>query len=114
MPDNKRVVAVVVAGGMGQRMKSTTPKQFLLLKGKPVLQWSLECFDKTPEVTGLVLVLPEEWLEEGMKRLQSFKPQKPFKVVPGASFARTRFGPASRLLMLLMAGSQYMMLPALA
>lgn len=85
MPDKKRVVAVVVAGGMGQRMKSTTPKQFLPLKGKPVVQWSLECFDKTPEITGLVLVLPEEWLEEGMNRLESFKPQKPFKVVAGGA-----------------------------
>lgn len=85
MPYKKRVVAVVVAGGMGQRMKSATPKQFLPLKDKPVVQWSLECFDKTQEITGLVLVLPEEWLEEGMKRLQSFKPQKPFKVVAGGA-----------------------------
>lgn len=85
MPDKKRVVAVVVAGGMGQRMKSATPKQFLPLKGKPVVQWSLECFDKTPEITGLVLVLPEEWLEEGMNRLKSFKPQKSFKVVAGGA-----------------------------
>ena len=63
MPDQKQVVAVVVAGGMGQRMKSATPKQFLLLKGRPVVQWSLECFDK-PGNTGLVLFCQRSGLKK--------------------------------------------------
>lgn len=83
MPEMKTVAAVVVAGGMGQRMKASIPKQFLPLKGRPVVQWSLECFDRTPEVNRIVLVLPEDWIEEGMQRLKDFKPGKKFVVVAG-------------------------------
>ncbi len=83
MPERKNVAAVVVAGGLGQRMKAAVPKQFLLLHGRPVAQWSLECFDQTPEIGSIVLVLPEDWIEEGSKRLAGFKPGKPFKVVAG-------------------------------
>lgn len=86
MPQQKTVAAVVVAGGTGQRMKASVPKQFLLLKGKPVVQWSLECFDNTPEIDRLVLVLPEEWVEEGRRRLDGFKPHKKFVIVPGGVF----------------------------
>ncbi|MEO7047200.1 MAG: 2-C-methyl-D-erythritol 4-phosphate cytidylyltransferase, partial [Ferruginibacter sp.] len=32
---------VIVAGGSGTRMGSSVPKQFLLLKGKPVLYYSI-------------------------------------------------------------------------
>ncbi|HNX77842.1 MAG TPA: 2-C-methyl-D-erythritol 4-phosphate cytidylyltransferase [Candidatus Rifleibacterium sp.] len=85
MSDRKTVVAVVVAGGMGQRMQASLPKQFMLLEGRPVVQWSLECFDATPEITGLVLVLPEDWIEEGRTRLRGFCPAKQFKVVSGGA-----------------------------
>ena len=36
--------AVIVAGGSGQRMGGATPKQFLLLKGKPLLQYTIQSF----------------------------------------------------------------------
>ncbi|HOH74792.1 MAG TPA: 2-C-methyl-D-erythritol 4-phosphate cytidylyltransferase, partial [Paludibacteraceae bacterium] len=35
---------VVVAGGKGKRMQSEMPKQFLLLRGKPILMYTLETF----------------------------------------------------------------------
>lgn len=85
MPAEKSVAAVVVAGGLGTRMNAPVPKQFLILKGKPVVQWSLECFDNTPEITRLILVLPQEWLDEGRDKLINFKPQKPFAIVSGGA-----------------------------
>lgn len=80
---SEKVAAVIVAGGLGQRMNSTVPKQFVLLKGRPVLQWSLEAFDKTSEISQIILVLPEDWKDEGMRILDGFKPEKDFKVVSG-------------------------------
>jgi 2-C-methyl-D-erythritol 4-phosphate cytidylyltransferase len=77
------VFAVVVAGGMGTRMNAGVPKQFLSLKGKPVVQWSLDCFNQTPEVEEIVLVLPESWLDEGRDKLIGFDPLKPFSLVAG-------------------------------
>jgi 2-C-methyl-D-erythritol 4-phosphate cytidylyltransferase len=69
---------IIVAGGLGHRMNSKLPKQFMTLCGKPVVQWSLECFNKVESVKKIVLVLPEEWLEEGKKYIFSFKPEKEF------------------------------------
>ena len=49
-------VALIVAGGKGIRMNSDIPKQFLLLKGTPVLMHTLEKFSHLDEV---ILVLPK-------------------------------------------------------
>ena len=51
-------IAVVFAGGVGQRMNSKTrPKQFLELHGKPILVYTLEEFQKHEEIDGIVLVV---------------------------------------------------------
>jgi len=49
-------VALIVAGGKGIRMNSDIPKQFLLLKGTPVLMHTLEKFSHLDEI---ILVLPK-------------------------------------------------------
>jgi len=48
-------VALIVAGGIGERMNSTIPKQFLLLKGIPILMHTLKKFSHFEEI---FLVLP--------------------------------------------------------
>ena len=41
---------VLLAGGKGSRMKASMPKQFLSLRGKPILHHSIELFlDKLPK-----------------------------------------------------------------
>jgi len=50
--------AVIVAAGRGRRFGSA--KQFAALKGRPVLDWTLDAFEAHPEVGGIVLVLPDE------------------------------------------------------
>lgn len=50
--------ALIVAGGSGSRMKSTRPKQFLLLGGKPILIHTLERFLLLDEELSIQLVLP--------------------------------------------------------
>jgi 2-C-methyl-D-erythritol 4-phosphate cytidylyltransferase len=53
-----RTAAIVVAAGAGKRFGE--PKQFAYLRGKPVLEWTLETFESHPEVGAIVLVLPDE------------------------------------------------------
>lgn len=50
---------VIVAGGSGQRMGDKTPKQFLMLNGKPMLFYSLEIFKKFDPEIRIIVVLPE-------------------------------------------------------
>tara|TARA_B100000795_G_C22762342_1_gene424164 strand:- start:616 stop:1269 length:654 start_codon:yes stop_codon:yes gene_type:complete len=49
-------VALIVAGGKGERMNADTPKQFLLLNGTPILIHTLKQFSHFDKI---VLVLPE-------------------------------------------------------
>lgn len=55
--------AVIVAGGAGLRMGSETPKQFLLLHGKPVLWHSVQAFQHAFSNIKIVLVVPEAHLQ---------------------------------------------------
>jgi 2-C-methyl-D-erythritol 4-phosphate cytidylyltransferase len=52
--------ALIVAGGKGTRIKSKLPKQFLELKGKPILIHTLEAFYRYSENITIILVLPED------------------------------------------------------
>jgi 2-C-methyl-D-erythritol 4-phosphate cytidylyltransferase len=62
-----KVSAIIVAAGEGQRFGA--PKQFAPLKGKPVLEWCLECFDNHVQVADIILVLMSDIeKEEYMRR----------------------------------------------
>ena len=54
--------AVIVAGGSGQRMGAAIPKQFLEMKGRPILMHTIEAFYHFPERIKIVLVLPEAYM----------------------------------------------------
>jgi 2-C-methyl-D-erythritol 4-phosphate cytidylyltransferase len=57
--------AVIVAGGSGLRMGTSLPKQFLLLRNKPVLWHTLTAFLDSYRDMQIILVLPEQHLETG-------------------------------------------------
>lgn len=50
---------IIVAGGSGKRMGSSVPKQFLLLKGKPLLCWTIDAFRAYDAAMPIIVVLPE-------------------------------------------------------
>ena len=54
------VSAIVVAGGLGLRMKSVTPKQFLKIGSKEILSYSLEKMASIDVIDEIILVLPEK------------------------------------------------------
>ncbi len=51
-------IAVIVAGGKGTRMNSELPKQFLLLKNKPILYYTIKAFLDAYDDIEIILVLP--------------------------------------------------------
>ena len=59
---NKEQV-IIVAGGLGKRMNSELPKQFLNIAGKPMLMHTLEKFRKYSDSVEIILVLPEPFFD---------------------------------------------------
>jgi 2-C-methyl-D-erythritol 4-phosphate cytidylyltransferase len=64
--------AIILAGGKGARMNSATPKQFLLLDGKPVLYYTIDVFLKAFDDIDIILVLPEEFIDSGKEVIETF------------------------------------------
>lgn len=77
-------VAVIFAGGVGQRMNTKTmPKQFLELHQKPIIIYTLEVFDKHPEIDGIVISCVAGWQEYLNSLIDKFRIRKVKAVVSG-------------------------------
>ena len=63
-----RTAAIVLAAGRGSRMKSKIQKQYLLLKEKPVLYYSLKAFEES-FIDEIILVTGEEEIEYCRKEI---------------------------------------------
>ena len=51
-------VALVVAAGRGERLRSSGPKALVELAGRPMLEWSIAALRAVPAVTVIVVALP--------------------------------------------------------
>lgn len=80
--------AVIVAGGSGSRMNSNIPKQFLLIKNKPLLYYTIDAFLKAYDDLEVILVLPEEHISKGQEIVDAFFDTSRISICPGG---RTRF-----------------------
>lgn len=60
IPESQKVWVVIPAAGVGKRMKTDTPKQYLTINKKTVLEHTLNCFINHPEVSGIVIALHTE------------------------------------------------------
>lgn len=85
---NNKEYALIVAGGKGTRIKTKLPKQFLELKGKPILLHTLEAFCRYSEHIKIVLVLPYDDFETWEGICKKFHFNKPITLQKGGD---TRF-----------------------
>ncbi len=74
--------AIIVAAGSGQRFASDTPKQFLEVAGKLVIQHSIDAFDAIEDIQGIVLVMPQN---QQLWQNIELKANKPLMYATGGS-----------------------------
>ncbi|MFZ6664048.1 2-C-methyl-D-erythritol 4-phosphate cytidylyltransferase [Peijinzhouia sedimentorum] len=74
---------IIVAGGSGSRMQSLTPKQFMLLLGKPLLMHTINCFTKAYNDIRIVLVLPSDHFETWKQLCKEFSFEVPLEIIAG-------------------------------
>lgn len=81
-------IALIVAAGSGTRMNHEVPKQFLILKNKPVLYYTIKAFLDAYEDMEVILVLPEEHMGKGQEIIDGYFDASKFQFTAGG---RTRF-----------------------
>lgn len=54
-------IAIIIAGGSGHRMGQDIPKQFINVNDKPVLMYTLDGFQKHPQVDAIEVVCIDGW-----------------------------------------------------
>lgn len=80
----KAVVAVVLCAGQGSRMGAVINKVYLPIMGKPMVLYALETFERTPEITEVILVThPQEVQFCQTEIVQRFGLGKVRTIVPG-------------------------------
>ncbi len=80
--------AIVVAGGTGARMGGNLPKQFMLLKDKPVLYYTLKTFLDSYNDLQIILVLPLEHTDMGQEIIDAYFDKERVRITAGGD---TRF-----------------------
>lgn len=54
-------IALLIAGGSGNRMGQSIPKQFLTVNERPVIVYTLEAFQRHPEIDSIAVVCIDGW-----------------------------------------------------
>ena len=80
--------AIIVAGGSGIRMGGSLPKQFMLLKDKPVLYYTLKVFIEAYNDLQIILVLPVDYTDMGQEIIDTYFDKRRIKIIAGGD---TRF-----------------------
>lgn len=79
----KKVTAIILAGGQGKRMGTSTAKQYLQLQENPVLYYSIKAFEES-DVDQIILVVQDDMIEWVTTHIcQRYNFQKIAKVVKG-------------------------------
>ena len=64
--------AILVAAGSGSRFRSSTPKQFQTVLGKPLVAHALERLQRSGSIARVILVLPKDGFDEAKRAIAPY------------------------------------------
>ncbi len=76
-------IAMIIAGGSGNRMHQDIPKQFLTVNEKPVIIYTLEVFQRHPAIDAITVVCIEGWEQVLWAYVKQFNLTKVTAIVKG-------------------------------
>lgn len=76
-------VGLLIAGGSGNRMHQDIPKQFITVNERPVIIYTLEAFEKHPEINAIAVVCIEGWEQVLWAYAKQFNITKLKYIIPG-------------------------------
>lgn len=80
-----KVFAIIPAAGSGTRIGGEIKKQFLPIKGKPIIAYTLQQFEHCPDVDEVALAVPESAMVEMESIIARYRLHKVSKVVMGGA-----------------------------
>ena len=78
-------IALVLAAGTGERMNNNLPKQFMMVKDKPLFIYSVEAFQNNDDVHMIVIATNEAYIEKVNNLCKEYKLSKVKAVIKGGS-----------------------------
>lgn len=78
-------IAIIIAGGSGHRMGQDIPKQFINVNDKPVIIYTLESFEKHPQIDAIEVVCIDGWQDVLKAYAKQFNITKLKWIVTGGS-----------------------------
>ncbi|MFG2249177.1 SDR family NAD(P)-dependent oxidoreductase [Spirillospora sp. NPDC048823] len=81
----QRTVAVILAGGSGQRMGLSTPKQLLKIAGKTILEHTLSVFEDAPDIDEIIILMNPGFLQDAAQCVEKAGCKKVTAVLPGGT-----------------------------
>lgn len=76
-------IGLLIAGGAGNRMHQNIPKQFLTVNERPVIIYTLEAFERHPEIDAIAVVCIAGWEQVLWAYAKQFNIGKLQYVIPG-------------------------------
>lgn len=76
---------ILLAGGVGKRMGTDIPKQFLEIDGKPIIVYSIENFQKNPQIEKIVVVCVKDWIDKTWELVKKYSLSKVEWIIEGGS-----------------------------
>ena len=81
-------IALIFAGGSGNRMGTVLPKQFLKINGVPILVHTMRLFERHPEIDLIYLAVPELYISKAQELIEEYDLDKTRKVIAGGDSAQ--------------------------
>ena len=79
------ISAIILAGGKGKRMNSSISKQFIEIKGKPIIYYTIKKFNDNKKIDDIVVVLSQEEIEYFKENILKKYDLKVDKIVIGGA-----------------------------
>ena len=76
-------ICLIIAGGSGSRMHQDIPKQFLTVKERPVIVYTLEAFERHPQIDAIAVVCIQGWEQVLWAYAKQFNITKLQYIIPG-------------------------------
>lgn len=75
------VYGVILAGGVGSRMGGEKPKQYLTVKDKPIIIYTIEKFFTCTQLQQIIILCPAQWVEHTKDLIKKYIPAAIDRVV---------------------------------